>query len=128
MKNKPLIFISYHSDDQLYTDLILAQLNKISEKYPFTVLTSQDIEIGESDRSSIRNSLEKHIQNARAALILISPSYLSSQWNGSEELSLILDEHTERGLRAIPIIIDPSYWVDTPLVYHQLLPKDGRPL
>ncbi len=54
------------------------------------------------------------------------PDYLASKWIQEEELPQLLEKHKQRQLRVLPIIVRPALWVQTPLAYYQVWPRDGR--
>ncbi|GHO98461.1 hypothetical protein KSF_085090 [Reticulibacter mediterranei] len=82
------------------------------------------IRAGEDWQKAINN----HLDQADLILLLISPSFMRSDYCYGIELQQAL-ERQEWGLASvIPIILRPVVWQTTPLGRLQALPRDGKPV
>jgi len=61
-------------------------------------------------------------------VLLVSPSFLASDYCYSIEMKRAIDRHERGQVRVIPIILRPCEWQETPIGKLQALPKDGKPV
>lgn len=120
------VFISYAHTDNESSDPSKRWLNRLLEhlellNFQDQVHTSSDldIEIGADWHSSIQMSLS----NARAAVLLISPAFLASNYIRNSELPVLLKNALDKGLVIIPIILRPSLFKETLFKYPD--PRSG---
>lgn len=114
------VFISYaHTDNESsdpskrWLDRLLEHLEPLNFQEQVHTWSDKDIEIGADWQSSIQLSLEK----ARAAVLLISPAFLGSQYIRNSELPVLLKNAKDKGLTIIPIILRPSLFKETLFKY-----------
>ncbi len=78
--------------------------------------------------------IKKHLNNAKIILLLISPSFINSDYCYGTEMQHALERHKQREARVIPIILRHiSGWQRIPpgdiqLGNLQVLPKDAKPV
>jgi hypothetical protein len=102
------VFISYSRADQTPIDwrvrleLYLAQARKRGGIDPWD---DQRIQAGDDWRNSIDTSL----QEAQAAILLVGPGFLTSDFISIQELPSLLASARTRGLRIFPLIVG---WCD----------------
>ncbi len=76
-----------------------------------------------------REEIQKALNAARVAALLISANFLDSDFIFHEEIPALLQKRREEGLKLIPIIVKPCAWKAEPwLSSTQAVPKDGTPL
>jgi hypothetical protein len=118
------VFISYsHKDEDLREelDVHLALLKRQGK-----ILAWQDraIEAGTEWDAEIKRQLEE----AQVILLLISPRFIASNYCYDLEMQRAVQRHNEGAARAIPIILKPCDWQNSPFSKLQALPKDAKPI
>jgi hypothetical protein len=118
------VFFSYaHRDEALRNDL--AEHLRLLER--------QGIITGWHDRritggTEWAGAIDDHLRTAQIILLLISSSFVSSDYCYDVELRLALERHEAGVARVIPVILRPVDWHSAPFGKLQALPKDGRPV
>ncbi len=116
------LFISYvHEDEPLREKLgvHLAQLEREGAIQPW-----HDREIAAGDEW--RGQIDDRLEAADLILLLVSPSYLASDYCFDVETNRALERHALGQARVIPVILRPCYWESAPFAELQALPKDGK--
>ncbi len=72
--------------------------------------------------------IREHLETAHIILLLISPSFVASEYCFDKELRQALTRHEQGTARVVPIIIRPTYWRDLPFSKLQALPKNALPV
>jgi TIR domain len=72
--------------------------------------------------------IDKHLNSSDIILLLISPSFLASDYCYRVEMGRALQRHEAGEARVIPIILRPVDWEKTPLKKIQALPTGGKPI
>jgi len=123
--SSPRIFISYsHKDKDLMNDLI-EHLSVLQQQGSLEVWSDLDIKAGENWEEEI----ERAIENAQIAILLVSSSFLSSKFIQNREIPKLLERHEKEGLCIFPVIARHCIWQDIPwLAKFNARPKDGDPL
>lgn len=75
-----------------------------------------------------KGQIDKHLNEARVILLLVSADFLHSNYCYDVELKRALERHWAGEARVVPIIIKPCDWQHPPLNGLQALPKDGKPV
>jgi len=119
------IFYSYaHEDEPLRQEL---------EKH-LTLLKQQGLISGWHDRSisagtEWANEIDTHLNTAHIILLLISASFLASNYCYHIEMKRALERHAAGEARVIPIIVRPVNWETEPsLSKLQALPTGAKPV
>lgn len=125
MTQKPTLFISYSHKDEDWKDRLVEQLGALSHEGVVDLWDDRRIAAGSNWQSEIEDAMSR----ASVALLLISASFLDSEFIKETETPFLLQRRATQGLRVFPIIIKPCAWdtVDW-LRQMQSRPKDGRPL
>lgn len=122
---KVKVFISYSSKDVDLMNELLVQLKvlTISDK---NVDFWQDgyLEPGLKWDEEIKDKLH----SAHIVLMLISANFLTSDYVWNIEVQNTLERQEKNEVTAIPIILSPCAWMQTPIVQFQALPRRGRPI
>ncbi len=74
------------------------------------------------------HEINEQLNSSEVILLLVSPSFLASDYCYSKEMQRAIERHERGEVRAIPIILRPCEWQVTPLGKLQALPKDGKPV
>jgi hypothetical protein len=74
------------------------------------------------------DEIERAIASARVAVLLVTPSFLASDFIVSEELPRIVERQTKEGLTIVWIAVEPSLYSHTVLEKFQAANDPARPL
>lgn len=102
----PKIFISYSHKDEEWKDRLQTQLAVLEMEGLLSVWEDRQIELGDSWYPEI----EKALNNADVAILLISANFLASKFIRSEEIPRLLKRREQEGIRVIPLILKPCPW------------------
>lgn len=123
--NKVKVFISYSSKDADLMNELLTQLKvlAISDKQ---IEFWQDglLEPGMTWDQEIKDKLHA----AHIVLMLVSASFLTSEYVLNIEIKDTLLKQEKGEVSAIPVIVKPCAWRETPLAKFQALPRKGVPV
>ncbi len=123
-QKKIKIFFSYsHIDEKLRDKLAehLSQLNRIeiiSEWHDRKITGGTDF----------NNEINKNLDSADIILLLISSSFLASDYCYKKEMPRAMERHNSSDARVIPIILRPCDWRDASFTDLLILPKDSEPV
>ena len=121
----PRVFISYSHKDEAWKDKLVRQLQVLELEDVLAAWDDRKIAVGDGWRAEIETAME----DARAAVLLISADFLTSDFIRRTEVPRLLQRRAQDGLRIIPLIVRPCPWHQVPwLAEIQCRPKDGRPL
>ncbi len=84
----------------------------------------QDCTIGEDQ--GWQHELEDCLSGAQMVLLLVSESFIASDYCYSVELEQLAAQHQSGARCVIPIILQPVAWQKTPLGQFRVLPRDGQ--
>ncbi len=123
--NKPTIFISYSHKDEKWKDLVVSQLRVLQNDGQLNVWDDRRIAAG----SDWDPEIEAALNQASAAVLLISVNFLTSRFILGKEVPLLLQRRETEGLPIIPIIISSCPWARVSWLNPiQCRPKDGKAL
>jgi len=120
--NPVQIFYSYaHEDEALRDDL---------DKH-FAALRRQGYIESWHDRrigpgKEWANEISEHLKNADIILLLVSKDLIASDYCYDVEVKMALMRHSLGEARAVPIVLKPTDWKDTPIGKLQALPTDAK--
>ena len=104
--NSQQIFISYSHHDSKMKDLLISFFISANMPKTFTAWSDKDIQIGEEWEKKIFDAID----NANAAVLLISHHFLSSSYIMNIEIPRMLDRWSKKELDLFPLIIDHCPW------------------
>ena len=116
------VFYSYaHKDEKLRNALVehlstLRRQGYISEWHDRHILAGTDW----------AQEIDAHLNSASLILLLISPSFIASDYCYGIEMQRALERHHARQARVIPVILRPTDLSGTPFAALQFLPTDGK--
>ena len=116
------VFISYaHADEELRNKLYdhlggLRHGGYIKDWYDGEIIAGQEW----------APEISRHLEQADIILLLITSSFLGSEFIGRVELATSLDRHRRDGTIVVPVILKPADWQSTPLANLLALPKGGK--
>ena len=120
------VFISYaHADNESrnpkerWLDRFVEFLKPLVRQEDFTLCSDQDIKIGQNWHQHI----QAHLNGAKVVVLLVSPTFLASDYIANSELPVILKNAADQGVRIFPILISPSLYKRAKYKYPD--PKTG---
>jgi hypothetical protein len=72
--------------------------------------------------------IDAQLRDADLYLFLVSADFLASEYIRGTELSIALERHQAKKAVAVPVILRPVDWSQTPFARLQALPRDGKPV
>lgn len=97
-----------------WLDRFLEMLKPFLRQENLKVWSDKDIKVGDNWHERIQSQLE----SARAAVLLVSPSFLASDYIANNELPVLLKNAADRGgVPILPIIISPCLYEETRFKY-----------
>lgn len=117
------VFVSYSHKDKKWLDLLLEHLAPLRQR-GMKVWTDQEIEPGELWHQEIEERLGK----AQVAVLLVTPSFLSSSYVASHELPTMLAAAKSDGLVIFWIPVIASSYKETEIAKFQAAHDPSRPL
>ena len=122
----PQIFICYaHKDNenpdprQRWLDMLLEYLAPLELQGQADIWSDQEIELGEEWHDKIQVTL----QQVKAAVLLVSPSFLASKYIRNSELPVLLKNAKDKGVVILPILLRQCLWRETKFRFPD--PKEG---
>lgn len=122
---RPLkIFYSYSHDDEV--------LRKTLEKH-LSVLKRQNLIESWHDRcisagTELSTKIRAELDRADIVLLLVSSSFLASDYCYNQEMRRALERHRKGEARVVPIIVRAVDWKGVPFSDLLALPTDGKPV
>ena len=123
MRTVPIqVFYSYSHKDEALRDELQEAL---------ALLKRQGCIAGWHDRQIVAgqewaDKIDENLETAKIILLLVSASFLASDYCYGKELKRALERHRAGEAVVIPIIIRPCDWQDAQFAKLQALPKDGK--
>ena len=122
---KPLrLFFSYAHKDEMFLEELKEHLAPLKRKGLIQDWCDREISAGQEWEISI----EQNLESAEIVLLLISASFINSEYCFGKEMKQALKKHAIGQARVIPIIIRPVDWSSAPFGKLKALPKDGKPV
>jgi uncharacterized LabA/DUF88 family protein len=119
-RNEFTVFISYaHKDNEgrdpskRWLDRLLEQIQPLVLQNQVSTWSDTEIEIGEHWHESIQTQL----QNAKVAVLLISPAFLASKYIRNSELPGLLMKVKQKGVTVLPIVLRHCLYSETKFKY-----------
>lgn len=120
----PNVFISYAHRDADWLDHLLVHLKPYVRDEHLKVWSDRGMRPGDDWRDSIEQALD----SAAAAILLVSPHFLASDFISSDELPPLLDARRTRGLRVFWLLISDCAYRITPIANYQAAHNLATPL
>ena len=122
-KRTPLsVFISYAHEDELLRQQLEDHLSLLRRQGLIADWYDRHIMPG----AAWAQEIDEHLEAASIILLLISASFLASDYCYETEMQRALEYHKRGKARVIPIILRPCDWRKSPFAHLQCLPQDGK--
>ncbi len=119
------LFYSYSHKDEEMRDTLEEHLSMLKRKRVISNWHDRGIGAGREWAGEIN----EHLKSADIILLLISSSFLASDYCYDVELGLAMERHESGEARVIPIILRPcDDWTSAPFGKLQALPKNALPV
>jgi len=119
------VFISYSHKDHRQLMRLRAHLAPLEREYGLEVWDDQQIKVG----SRWRDEIERALERASVAVLLVSADFLASEFIVTNELPAILSRQHKLGLSVMPLIIKPCrFGKDKALSAFQAVNDPARPV
>lgn len=118
------LFYSYAREDERLRKKLEMHLALLQQQGLIAAWHDRKISAG----TEWAHEINTHLDAARIILLLISSSFLASNYCYSSEMARALQRHQAGTARVIPIILRPVDWESAPFSTLQVLPTDGRPI
>jgi hypothetical protein len=117
------IFISYSHDDEKWRKLVCKQLKVLEREGLIKLWDDQKLRAGEDWKSRIKEELLE----ARIAVLMISASFLTSDFILDNEVQTLFKRCEEAGTVIYPLLVRPCAWEEVGwLAKKQLRPEGPR--
>src|SRR2546423_6012720 len=118
------LFYSYALEDEVLRKKLNIHLAMLRREGLISEWHDRDISAG----SLWAEEIDAHLKKANIILLLISPSFLASDYCYGIEMQEAMKRQAEGKVRVIPIILRPCDWENAPFKKLQALPKDAKPV
>lgn len=115
-------FISYSQSDEGLKDLLLAHLAALRRDGLLAVWHDRRIAPGDDWKDRI----DQHLESAQMVLLLVSPSFIASDYCYDIEMTRALERRRSDGVTVVPILLRPVDWTSSPFAGLQALPRNGK--
>src|SRR4051812_42584795 len=99
------LFVSYSHSDRPWGARFLEHLAPLERRGLLDVWSDFQIEVG----AEWERAIEEALGAARAAVLLVTPSFLSSPYIWAKEVPRLL-AHAEQGMELLPLVARPCAW------------------
>ena len=118
------VFISYSHKDSIWLERLQTMLKPLVRTGDVTLWDDTMIEPGREWRREIGSA----VSGAKVALLLVSPSFLASEFVANDELPKILDLAANKKLIVLWAAISKSFWEKTKIAKYQATHDISKPL
>lgn len=120
---KPIeVFFSYSHRDEALRDELAKHLSILKQQGIIDVWYDREVTAG----SEWESTISSHLNSADVILLLISADFLASQYCYDIELRRVLERHSAKEARVIPIILRPVDWSGALFSKLQALPRNSK--
>lgn len=118
------VFISYSHEDKRWLDRLQKMLKPLLRNHPISVWDDTKIRPG----AKWKEEIEQALSNANAAVFLVSPNFLASDFITDKEVPKLLESAQHKGLRVLWILLSDCLWNETEIASYQALHSPTAPL
>ncbi|MEV6057587.1 toll/interleukin-1 receptor domain-containing protein [Streptomyces sp. NPDC052107] len=118
------IFVSYSQEDLDLVTVLDRHLSALRREGLISLWIDREIGPGQEWREAI----DQNINDAAIILLMISSSFIASEYCWDVELRQALERHAAGSARVIPVILRDCDWHHLPFSKLQALPTAARPI
>jgi hypothetical protein len=118
------VFISYSHKDEAFKEALDTHLTMLKRSDKIATWNDRAILAG----TEWDNEIKQQLANAHIIVLLVSASFLASDYIWKEELNHAMQRHNNGTARIIPVFIKACDWKDAPFGKIQGLPRDAKPI
>jgi hypothetical protein len=118
------IFVSYSHRDRKWLDELIITLAPLIRNRNITIWDDTKIAVGQRWKAEIADALER----AKVAVLLVTRSFLASEFIANEEMPHLLEAANKAGLTVVWIAVGDSLYEETEITEYQAANDPGRPL
>jgi hypothetical protein len=118
------VFISYAHQDDRFRAALVEHLALLQHQGAVEVFHDRSIAAG----AEWTNQIDQWLEQASIVVLLISASFIASQYCYQREMRRSLERHDRGDASVLPVIVRPCDWQDAPFSHLQVLPRDGKPV
>ncbi len=100
------VFISYSNKDKIWKKRLEVQLNALKKMNRLKFWDDQQMKPG----INWRKEIEKAVNDSVAAIFLVTPNFLASDFIIDKEVPLIFQNQAKNGMKIFPLIVRPCLW------------------
>src|SRR6266567_827737 len=123
LSTRTIVFISYNHKDAKYLDQLVEHLAYYERNNLIEFWSDEKITAGAQWREEIKQAIEC----TKVAVLLISPSFLSSKFIAENELPPLLHAAETEGAVILPVIVRSTIVEDTELAKFQAVNSPTKP-
>jgi len=123
-KRGPVIFVSYSHEDEEWLKKIERVLSPLVQGQALELWTDKQIDPG----AKWKQKIEEALARADLALLLVSPSFLASDFISKHELPPLLKRAEEQGAQILWIPVSDSLYTSTEIAAYEAIIDPKRPL
>jgi hypothetical protein len=116
------VFFSYSHEDEVYRDQLEKHLSMLKRQGLIDAWHDRRILAG----TDFAQNIDANIERADVVLLLVSASFLASDYCYGVELKRALKRHDAGEARVIPVIVRPCDWHSAPFGHLLAAPRDGK--
>jgi hypothetical protein len=118
------VFISYSHKDKRWLDLLHTNLKPLTRGRRIELWDDTRIKAG----APWREEIAKALATAKAAVLLVSPDFLASDFISAREIPRLLKAAKDEGLKILWLAVRSSVYQNTEIERYQALNDPSRPL
>lgn len=118
------VFYSYSHKDEKLRDTLEEHLSLLKRDGVVSEWHDRGISAGREWAGEI----DEHLKSADIILLLVSSSFIASDYCYDVELKLAMERHEAGKARVVPVILRPCKWEKAPFGKLNALPKNAKPV